>query len=112
MKKEELIKKLEEVKSLTTVVSVDTMIELIKELNIGGITPELHDEIHNKIEQVLDNNYDELIDLDTAEFELGYDNRIELNRVSINVSEIMDHISGVLDKYIVEENEDEEEIAS
>ena len=112
MKKEELIKKLEEVKSLTTVVSVDTMIELIKELNTGGITPELHDEIHNKIERVLDNNHDELVDLDSAEFELGYDNRIELNRVSINISEIMDHISGVLDKYIVEEDEDEEEIAS
>jgi hypothetical protein len=109
MKKEELIKKLEEVKSLTTVVSVDTMIELVKELKTGGITPELHDEIYNKIERVLDNNHNELVDLESAEFELNYDNRIELNRVDVNISEIMDHISGVFEDFMVEEDEEETE---
>ena len=38
-----------------------------------------------------------------------YDNRIELNRVDVNISEIMDHISGVFEDFMVEEDEEETE---
>jgi hypothetical protein len=48
-----------------------------------------------------------LVDTDNAEFELSYDNRIELSSADINVYEIMQHIGACLDKFIVEEDEEE-----
>ena len=37
--------------------------------------------------------------------------KIELNRVDVNVSDIMEHVTAIVDEYVVlEEDDDEEEI--
>jgi predicted restriction endonuclease len=102
MKKEELVKQLEAAKALSSQVDIDKVVELIKQLETPTFNQELADEIANKIELCLDNNSDGLVDLDSAEFELNYDNRIELNRVDVCVSEIMEHIVAVMDDFVSE----------
>ena len=110
MKKEQLIAQLEGVKVLSTQVDIDKVIALIQQLESekkGGLTQDLAEEIAERIESVLDNNSSDLVDCDSAEFSLNYDNRIELDNVDINVSEIMDHVASVLNRFIKEEEEDE-----
>ena len=112
MRKQELIEQLTSAKTLTSTVDIDKVIEMIKQLETPTtITGELGREIVDRIERCLDNNSDSLVDLDSAEFELNYDNRIELNRVDVNVSDIMEHVTAIVDEYVVlEEDDDEEEI--
>jgi hypothetical protein len=40
--------------------------------------------------------------LDSAEFELSYDNRIELSRVDVNVYNIMEHVNSCIEEYVDE----------
>ena len=70
------------------------------------MTQDLAEEIANRIERTLDNNSSDLVDCDSAEFELNYDNRIELNRADVNVSEIMDHVTTILDEFVTEEEDE------
>ena len=102
MKKVELVAQLEAAKALSSQVDIDKVVELIKQLETPTFTQELADEIANKIELCLDNNSDGLVDLDSAEFELNYYNKIELNRVDVCVSEIMEHIVAVMDDFVNE----------
>ena len=111
MKKADLIAQLEGAKALTSVVSIDNVIALIQQLDpevrvekVLGMSRELAEEVANKIERCLDYNSSDLVDLDTAEFELNYDNRIELIRADINVSEIMDHVTASLEAFVEEED--------
>ena len=109
MKKEQLIAQLEGVKVLSTQVDIDKVIALIQQLETekkGGLTQELAEEIAERIESALDNNSSDLVDCDSAEFELNYDNRIELNRADVNVSEIMDHVTACLDEFVKEEEDE------
>jgi len=48
-----------------------------------------------------------LVDTDSAEFEMNYDNRVELSCVDVNVSEIMDHVQSGLEEFISDEDEDD-----
>jgi len=116
MKKEQLIAQLEGAKELTSVVSIDNVIALIQSIEPVVVvkkevklTPEFAEKIANKIERTLDCNNRDLVDLSSAEFELNWDNRIELNRVDVNVYEIMEHVNGALEEFVVEEEEEEEE---
>ena len=110
MKKEDLIAQLEGVKVLSTQVDIDKVIALIQQLESekkGGLTRELAFEIASSIEYALDRNESDLVDCDSAEFELNYDNRIELTAANVNVSEIMDHVTSCLDEFVkVEEDEE------
>ena len=109
MKKEQLIAQLEGVKVLSTQVDIDKVIALIQQLESekkGGLTRELAFEIASSIEYALDRNESDLVDCDSAEFELNYDNRIELNRADVNVSEIMDHVTACLDEFVKEEEDE------
>jgi hypothetical protein len=113
MKKETLVAQLEAAKALTSVVSIDNVIALIQQLEaevrvekVFGITQELAEEIANKIERCLDYNSNRLIDLDSAEFELTYNNVIELTNVDLDVREIMDHVTASLEGFVVEEDEE------
>ena len=108
MKKEQLIAQLEGVKVLSTQVDIDKVIALIQQLETktkGGLTQDLAEEIANRIENILDRNESDLVDCDSAEFELNYDNRIELTAANVNVSEIMDHVTACLDEFVKEEED-------
>ena len=112
MKKEQLIAQLEGVKVLSTQVDIDKVIALIQQLESekkGGLTRDLAEDIANRIERTLDHNSSYLVDCDSAEFELNYDNRIELNRADVNVSDIMDHVTACLDEFVKEEDEETDE---
>jgi len=116
MKKEQLIAQLEGAKELTSVVSIDNVIALIQSIEPVVVvkkevklTPEFAEKIANKIERTLDCNSRDLVDLSSAEFELNWDSRIELNRVDVNVYEIMEHVTASLDAFVSEEEEEEEE---
>ena len=108
MKKVDLIEQLNTAKSLSSTVDIDKVIELIKQIEVGGLTQEIAEEIARKFENVLDRNSDDLVDMDSAEFELNYDNRIELSRVDVNTSDIVDFVVDVLDEFIIEEDVESE----
>ena len=111
MKKEQLIAQLEGVKVLSTQVDIDKVIALIQQLESekkGGLTQELAEEIADRIERSLDNNsMNDLVDCDSAEFEINYDNRVELSRADVNVSEIIEHVTACLDEFIKEQQDEE-----
>lgn len=109
MKKAELVAQLEAAKALTSVVSIDNIVALIQQLETekkGGLTRDLAEDIAERIERTLDYNSSDLVDTDSAEFEISYDNRIELNRADVNVSEIMDHVTACLDEFVKEEEDE------
>ena len=119
MKKENLIAQLEGVKTMSSQVDIDKVIELVNQLESEvkieilkvpaiGITQEFADEIADKIERSLDYNSNMFVDTDSAEFELDWNNQIRLNRVDVNVSEIMEHITATLDGFVLNEEEAEE----
>ena len=111
MKRENLIAQLEGAKALSSQVDIDKVIELLIQLEPEvkiekqfAITQEFADEIANKIEQCLDYNSDRFVDTDSAEFELDWNNQIRLNRVDVNVGEIMDYVMSSLESFVVEED--------
>jgi len=108
MKKEELLAKLEIAKEVTSVVSIDLIISALNELEApkakSGITQELADEIANRIERCLDRNCDDLVDKENITFEIVYGNQLEVDEAQINVGETMEHITAVLDGFVIEED--------
>jgi len=116
MTKLELIAKLEGAKELTPVVSIDLVLAAlgmlepeIKVEKVFGMSQELAEEISAKIERCLDNNASELVDTDSASFSLNYNNTIELDEACIDTYSTMEHINAVLEGFIVEEDEEEDE---
>ena len=105
MKKENLIEQLNAAKALSSQVDIDKVVELIKQIETGGFTAELASNISSKLESLLDNNSDDFVDLDSAEFELNYDNRIELSRVDVDIREIIQHVEAVLEEFTIEEED-------
>ena len=111
MKKAELVAQLETAKVLSSQVDIDKVIALINGLDdantVTTLSEELINELSNEIERVLDHNsYDDLVDKDSAEFSIGYNNTIELDSIGVNVYEIMNHVNAVLSRF-----EDGEETA-
>ena len=115
MKKADLIAQLEGAKALTSVVSIDNVIALIQGLDpevriekVLGMSAELAEDIAMKIERCVDRNCDDLVKLDSAEFELSYNNQIELTSVEIDTNELMEHITATLEEFVIEEDEEDE----
>ena len=120
MTKLELIEKLEVAKEISPVVSIDAMIALLKQIvepeieTVTVLDQKLIDMISAEIEEVLDHNACDLVDTDNVELTLNYNNQIEVESASIEVSNIMDHINSILDNYVAAESDtyhvaDEEE---
>ena len=111
MKKAELIAQLEGVKVLSAQVDIDKVIALIQQLESekkGGLTQELAEEIADRIERSIDyNSLNDLVDCDSAEFEINYDNRLVLSSADVNVSEIMDFVTDCLDEFVREQQDEE-----
>jgi len=117
MKKEELIAKLEGAKEVTSVVSIDLVLAALGMLEpevrvekVFGMSQELADQLEDKISRALDYNSDACIDKDSASFEINYNNQVELTEVNLDVYEIMRHVTGVFEEFIIEEDELEEEV--
>lgn len=114
MKKIELIAKLEGAKELTSVVSIDLVLtalsmledEAPKGFSLKGSQFEL---LMDKIQEAVDNiDRRNLIDKDSAEFELDWNNCISLNDVSVDTDYIYNEIRESLEELVEEEEETDE----
>ena len=117
MKKAELIAKLEVVKDHSPVVSIDKVIELIQQLEETKIVTRTEFRLTNSMfERIMDTVIDavddlrntQIADVDSAEFELNYNNTIELVNVDIDRESITDAIRDEIDRCF-EILDDEEE---
>ena len=115
MKKETLITQLEGAMKLSSQVDIIKVIALLEQLDpevqvekVFGITQDLADKLASRIERCIDNNSDRLVDLDSACFELSYNNQIELSEANVNVHEIMCHVTACIEEFIEEEAAEEE----
>ena len=117
MKKAELVAQLEAAKELTSVVSIDNVIALIQQLEETKIVTRtefrLTNSMFEKIMDTVTNAVDDLpnthiADVDSAEFELSYNNQIELTNVEIDREAITGAISYEIDRCF-EILDDEEE---
>jgi hypothetical protein len=102
--------------TLSSQVDIIKVIALLEQLEpevrvekVFGITQELADKIAGRIERCMDNNSDRLVDLDSACFELSYNNQIELSEANVNVHEIMQHVTACIEEFIEEEAEEADE---
>jgi hypothetical protein len=110
MKKEQLIAQLEGAKVLSTQVDIDKVIALIQQLESEktvGLTQRLADQIAERIERTLYDNSDNFVDLESAEFELNFNNRIELTSALVLVGDIMCNVAYCLDEFVTEEDRDD-----
>ena len=111
MKKNELVAQLEAAKALTSVVSIDNVIELIlsleeekKGFSLKGAQFEL---LMDKIQEAVGNiDRRDLVDKSSAEFELDWNNTITLNDVDIDTDYIYNTIREELEELVEEEEEE------
>jgi len=98
MKKLEVIKQVQE--CVSSVFSKEDVIKLINKIE-GGLNEDLALEIKKQISTLI-MNIDErkLIDLDSAAFEINYNNTIELSNVDIDLDCIKDTIEEVLMEHV------------
>ena len=88
MKKELVLQSVQN--SVSSIFSKEDVINLINSIEGGGRVISV-DDIQRAIDQTIywiENNSDRLIDEDSAEFELDYNNRVTLSNVNIDVEEI------------------------
>lgn len=115
MKKESLVAQLEAAKALTSVVSIDNVIALIQQLEpeqIESKTFLLNEKSFDKVMDIIDNAVNnlhtrDLVDFDDAEFELNYNNTVELTDVRVDTDNIINNIREALEN-IFEETADED----
>jgi len=111
MKKTDLVAQLQAAKALSSQVDIDKVIALIEQITPEvkvGITQELAEEIADKIERTLDYNASDLVDKDNITFNIAYGNTIEVDDASIDVSEVMSHITACLEEFVEEEENEED----
>jgi len=100
MKKAELVAQLEGAKALTSVVSIDNVIALIQQLEEeqvakteSRITAKLFTRVVDIVEESLNNmRSSEAVDLSSAEFELDWNNCINLTDISLDTDYIYNEI--------------------
>jgi hypothetical protein len=117
MKKESLVAQLEAAKALTSVVSIDNVIALIQQLEEGqavkpeySITAKLFTRVVDIVEDSLNNmRSSSAVDLSSAEFELDWNNCINLTDISLDTDYIYNEIREQLEFAfdIVDEEEEE-----
>jgi hypothetical protein len=115
MKKNELVAQLEAAKALTSVVSIDNVIKLILSLEEEkkgfSLKPSQFEMLMDKIQEAVDNiDRRNVIDKDSAEFELDWNNCISLNDVGVDYDFIYNEIRESLEE-LVDFTDDEDEEA-
>ena len=114
MKKAELVAQLEAAKALTSVVSIDNVIALIQQLEpeqVESKTFLLNEKSFDKVMDIVESSVStlrtrDLVDFDNAEFELNYNNQVELTDVPVDTDSIINDIREALEN-IFEETADE-----
>ena len=117
MKKESLVAQLEAAKALTSVVSIDNVIALIQQLEpeqVESKTFLLNEKSFDKVMDIVDNVVSnlrtrDLVDFDDAEFELNYNNQVELTDVRVDTDCIINGIREELENIFEETADDDEE---
>jgi hypothetical protein len=117
MKKAELVAQLEGAKALTSVVSIDNVIALIQQLEEGqavkpeySITAKLFTRVVDIVEDSLNNmRTGHAVDLSSAEFELDWNNCINLTDISLDTDYIYNEIREQLENAFDIDDVDEEE---
>ena len=115
MKKESLVAQLEAAKALTSVVSIDNIVALIQQLEAEQVESKtflLNEESFDKVMGIVERSVNNLhtrdiVDFDDAEFELNYNNCVELTDVRIDTDRIIDEIRESMEN-IFEETTDED----
>jgi hypothetical protein len=119
MKKSELIAKLEGAKEVTSVVSIDLVLAALGMLEESNpvVKPEysipakLFTRVVDIVEDSLNNmRHGRCVDLDSAEFELDYNNCISLTDISLDTdyiyNEIREQLENAFDIEVIDEEED------
>jgi len=114
MKKELVLQSVQN--SVSSIFSKEDVINLINSVEGGGrkITPEDIERAIDKTISWIENNEREVLDLDSAEFELSYNNHLECVGVPINTREIREALEnnfmdfGEVDE--VQQDADEKEL--
>ena len=110
MKKELVLQSVQN--SVSSIFSKEDVINLINSVDGGGrkITPyDIGKAIDNTISWI-ENNEREMLDLDSAEFEITYNNQLECTSVPINFDEIREALENNFMDF-AEEEEVEEEVS-
>ena len=106
MNKQQTIETLQ--KQLPSFYSLEQVIDIINNIedNSNTLSGDLVQAIIRSTRNALNNDSSELADRDSAEFELGYDNRIELSGIDVDVDRILDIFEEELDRYVAGPNSD------
>ena len=95
-----------------SVEQVINLIERIEEKENSISTKKLEELQSNIINRIHNLGADEVVDYDSAEFNIGYNNRVEIEDINVNIDNLTDIIENVIQEYIEELNQDEEEQSS
>ena len=109
MKKELVLQSVQN--SVSSIFSKEDVINLINSVEAGGRKITTYD-IGRAIDKTIDwieNNERDVLDLDSAEFEISYNNQLECTNVPINVEEIRNALENNFMDF-GEEEEDGEEV--
>jgi hypothetical protein len=110
MKREEVVKQLETARALSSQVDIDKVIALINQIEPekqSGISFDDAQNILDKIERALDYAGDDIVNKDSAEFIINYGNTLELDRIDINIDDIMECVKDAIDEFVIVEEDDD-----
>ena len=111
MKKEFVLQLVEN--SASSIFSREDVIKLINSVEAGSSRKITVDDIERAIDRTIswiENNEREVVDLDSAEFELTYNNQIECTNVPIDVDNIREALENNFMDFGEAEEEDEDDI--
>lgn len=99
--------------SVSSIFSKEDVINLISSIEEGSSRKVTTEDIQRAIDQTIswiENNEREVLDLDSAEFEISYSNQLECTNVPINVDEIREALENNFMDFGEAEEEDEEDV--
>jgi transcription termination factor NusB len=73
----------------------------------AGLTADQIEELVQLISEAVNRKFDrmdadDIVDYSSAEFSIGYDNRVELDSISFNADEVSDTVNSIVDSVLTE----------
>ena len=93
--------------SVSSIFTKEDVLYLIEKIEVGSSRVITTQQINDAIDEVVnwaERRVDNLIDLDSAEFEISYSNQLELTGVEIN----LDNLRNALEEHFMDFGEDDE----